>query len=81
MHNEPSDVMLLVMCSETRGEILLRFHCSVKHHTAGQISLTRRILWKKSQLSAIPNGAQTWPGKQGDYTYCTFEQQSLTLTL
>lgn len=26
---EPSNVMLLVICSETRGEILLRCHCSV----------------------------------------------------
>lgn len=51
-----SDVMLLVICSETRGEILLRCHCSVKLHTAGQISLTRHILWKSRNTVLFPTG-------------------------
>lgn len=76
VHNEPSDVMLLVICSETRGEILLRCHCSVKPRAAGQISLTRRILWKKSQVSAIPSRAQTWPGKWGEGGGDTFTVRS-----
>lgn len=77
MHNEPSDVMPLVICPETRGEILLRCHYSVKPHTAGQISLTRRILLEKSQLGAIPDRTQTWPVEAGS----TSEAQSPTLTL
>lgn len=59
----------------SKMEILLRCHCSVKPHAAGQISLTRRILWKKSQVSAIPSRPQTWPGETGGgrHIYCTFE--------
>lgn len=55
-HYEPSDVILLVICSETRGEIMLRCHCSVKLHTAGQISLTRCILWKSPKSVLFPAG-------------------------
>lgn len=65
MHNEPSDVMLVVICSETRGEILLRCHCSVKPHTAGQISLTRRILWKSRNTVLYPAGLRHGQGRTG----------------
>lgn len=64
MHNEPSDVMLLVICSETRGEILLRCHCSVKPHIAGQISLTRRILWKSRNSVLFPTGLRHGRGNR-----------------
>lgn len=65
VHNEPSDVMLLVICSETRGEILLCCHCSVKPHTAGQISLTRRILWKSGNSVLFPTGLRHGRGNRG----------------
>ncbi len=82
MHSEPSDVMLLVICSETRGEILLRCHRSVKPHTAGQISLTRRILRKSRNPMLFPKGLRHGRGnRENALTYCTFEHQPPTLSL
>lgn len=69
LHSELSDVMLLVICSETRGEILLRCHCSVKLHTAGQISLTRHILWKSRNTVLFPTGLRNGWGNRKNTLY------------
>lgn len=54
VHYKPSDVILLVICPETRGEILLRCRCSVKLYTAGKILLMCRILWKIPKSVFLP---------------------------
>lgn len=69
MHNEPSDVMLLVICSETRGGNIaaLSLQCQASHCRT-DFADTSYPLEKKSQVSAIPSRAQAWPGERA---FCT----------
>lgn len=78
VHNESSDVMLLVICSETRGEILLRCHCSVKPHTAGQIPLTRCILWKSRKSVLFPKELRHGRGETGENTHLLYIWATVT---
>lgn len=73
---EPSDVILLVICPETRGEILLRCRCSVKFYTAGKILLMCHILWKSPKSVFLPTELE---GEREEHTLKYIWKKSMKL--